>query len=53
VGRAVPDDTRLDRARATIAQAGGGIRAGDFKARPDYLACGYCPYRAICPEAAA
>lgn len=53
VGRAVPDARRLHKASDSIAAAAAGIRRGDFAARPDYLACGYCPYRAVCPEAAA
>jgi DNA helicase-2/ATP-dependent DNA helicase PcrA len=52
-GRAVPDRGRLDRARAKIGQAASGIRQGHFAARPDYLACSYCPYRDICPESIA
>ncbi len=53
VGRAQPDAARLEKASQRIGQAAAGIRAGDFAARPDYLACGYCPYRAVCPDAAA
>ncbi|MEO7118629.1 MAG: PD-(D/E)XK nuclease family protein, partial [Candidatus Limnocylindrales bacterium] len=53
VGRAVPDGTRLEKARARIRQAGRGIRAGAFEARPDHVACGYCPFREICPSSAA
>lgn len=52
-GRSVPDPARLAKARAKIAQAAAGIRAGQFEARPDYLACGYCPYRDICPSSTA
>ncbi|MDQ3493535.1 MAG: ATP-dependent helicase [Chloroflexota bacterium] len=52
-GRTVPEPARLAKARAKIAQAAAGIRAGRFEARPDYLACGYCPYRDICPSSTA
>ncbi len=52
-GRATPDPARLAKARAKIAKAADGIRAGQFEARPDYLACGYCPYRDICPSSTA
>ena len=52
-GRATPDPARLAKARAKIAKAAAGIRAGQFDARPDYLACGYCPYRDICPSSTA
>nr|MDP9481867.1 PD-(D/E)XK nuclease family protein [Chloroflexota bacterium] len=52
VGRAELDAKRLAKARGRIAQASEGIRARDFTARPDPLACGYCPYRDICPSSA-
>jgi DNA helicase-2/ATP-dependent DNA helicase PcrA len=52
IGRAELDPKRLAKARARIAQASDGIRARDFTARPDPLACGYCPYRDICPSSA-
>jgi DNA helicase-2/ATP-dependent DNA helicase PcrA len=52
IGRAELDPKRLARARGRIAQASEGIRARDFTARPDPLACGYCPYRDICPSSA-
>jgi RecB family exonuclease len=52
VGRAELDPKRLAKARAKIAQASEGIRARDFTARPDPLACGYCPFRDICPSSA-
>ncbi len=52
VGRAELDPKRLAKARGRIAQASEGIRARDFTARPDPLACGYCPYRDICPSSA-
>ncbi|MEO7117996.1 MAG: PD-(D/E)XK nuclease family protein, partial [Candidatus Limnocylindrales bacterium] len=53
VGRAVPDPKRLEKARAKIRQAGDGIRARAFDARPDHISCGYCPFREICPSSAA
>ncbi|CAN5768773.1 UvrD-helicase domain-containing protein [soil metagenome] len=53
IGRAVPDRGRLDKARARIAEAAAGIRQGHFPARPDYLACSYCPYRDVCPASTA
>ena len=52
-GRVVPDRARLDKARAKIRDAAAGIREGRFAAKPDYLACSYCPYRDICPESTA
>jgi DNA helicase-2/ATP-dependent DNA helicase PcrA len=53
VGRTEVDPRRLDRARASIRQAAAGIRALDFKATPEYLACGYCAFRDICPSSVA
>ena len=52
IGRAELDPKRLAKAQGRIAQASEGIRARDFTARPDPLACGYCPYRDICPSSA-
>lgn len=52
VGRAELDPKRIAKARGRIAQASEGIRARDFTARPDPLACGYCPFRDICPSSA-
>lgn len=53
VGRATPDPRRLERARTTLAMVADGIRSGDYRARPDVVGCSYCPYRRICPSAAA
>jgi DNA helicase-2/ATP-dependent DNA helicase PcrA len=53
VGRAVVDAKRLARGRASIATAATGIRAGAFEPSPNTLACGYCPFRAICPASVA
>ena len=53
VGRVEVDPKRLAKARQRIAQAAAGIRARDYTARPDYLACTYCAFRDICPASAA
>ena len=53
VGRATVDDKRLARGRAQIQAAASGIRARDFRPRPDLVACSYCPFREICPASAA
>jgi DNA helicase-2/ATP-dependent DNA helicase PcrA len=52
-GRVTPDPARLEKTRMTLEAAADGIRAGRFEARPDYLSCGYCPFRDICPSSAA
>jgi DNA helicase-2/ATP-dependent DNA helicase PcrA len=53
VGRAELDEKRLERARESIRKAAAGIRARRFEATPDYMACGYCAFRDICPASAA
>jgi DNA helicase-2/ATP-dependent DNA helicase PcrA len=53
VGRVEVDPKRLDRARESIRKAATGIRARRFEAAPDYMACGYCAFRDICPASVA
>ncbi|MEO8208011.1 MAG: ATP-dependent DNA helicase [Chloroflexota bacterium] len=53
VGRTAVDPTRLATARGRIRTAASGIRAREYAARPDTMACTYCPYREICPSSAA
>jgi DNA helicase-2/ATP-dependent DNA helicase PcrA len=53
VGRVAVDEKRLDKARESIRRAAQGIRARRFQASPDYLACGYCAFRDICPASMA
>ena len=53
VGRVEVDEKRLEKARASIRKAATGIRARQFAATPDYIACGYCAFRDICPASAA
>lgn len=53
VGRATPDPARLDKARSKLRLAADGIRNGRFDPKPDPIACGYCPFRQICPSSAA
>jgi DNA helicase-2/ATP-dependent DNA helicase PcrA len=52
VGRTEVDEKRLERARDSIRRAAAGIRARRFEATPDYLSCGYCAFRDICPSSA-
>lgn len=51
VGQVTPTERQLDGARAKVAKAAAGIRAGEFEATPGYPACDWCPYRRICPAA--
>jgi DNA helicase-2/ATP-dependent DNA helicase PcrA len=53
VGRVESDPKRLEKARESIRKAAIGIRARRFGATPDYVACGYCAFRDICPASAA
>jgi DNA helicase-2/ATP-dependent DNA helicase PcrA len=53
VGRVEVDEKRLEKARGSIRKAASGIRARSFQATPDYISCGYCAFRDICPASAA
>jgi DNA helicase-2/ATP-dependent DNA helicase PcrA len=52
VGTAPVDRKRIDKAREAIRTAAVGIRARDWTAKPDRLACGWCAFREICPSSA-
>ena len=52
VGRAEVEPKRLEKARERIATAAAGMRARDYTATPDYLACSWCAFRDICPSSA-
>ena len=47
------DPKRLAKARDKIQVAATGIRARDYDAKPDYLACTYCAFRDLCPSSVA
>jgi DNA helicase-2/ATP-dependent DNA helicase PcrA len=53
VGEVAVDPKRLAKARGKIEQAAAGMRARDYTATPDYLACTYCAFRDICPSSVA
>ncbi len=53
VGRVDVDPKRLAKAREKIATAATGMRARDYTPKPDYVACGYCAFRDICPASVA
>ena len=53
VGKVDVDPKRLTKARERIATAAAGIRARDYRATPDAMACSWCPFRDICPSSAA
>jgi DNA helicase-2/ATP-dependent DNA helicase PcrA len=52
VGRVEVDEKRLEKARDSIRRAASGIRARSFDPTPDYISCGYCAFRDICPASA-
>jgi DNA helicase-2/ATP-dependent DNA helicase PcrA len=52
VGRIEPEEKRLDKARESIRRAAVGIRARRYEATPDYMSCGYCAFRDVCPASA-
>jgi DNA helicase-2/ATP-dependent DNA helicase PcrA len=53
VGTVDVDPKRLARAREKIRSAAAGIRARDYRASPEPLACTWCAYRDICPDSVA
>ena len=53
VGRVSPEARKIDAARAAVRVAAEGIRQAEFPTRPDRFACAGCPFRRICPDAAA
>ncbi len=53
VGTVDVDPKRLAKAKDRIATAAAGMRARDYEASPDYLACTYCAFRDICPSSVA
>jgi DNA helicase-2/ATP-dependent DNA helicase PcrA len=53
IGRVAPEPKRLEAAREGIRQAAAGLREGRFEPTPDPIACGYCPFREICPASRA
>lgn len=52
IGRTKRTERELEKTVEVIREASRGIRSGDFRARPSYLACSYCPYQEICPATA-
>jgi len=52
-GRVRPEAGKLGRVRETLATAAAGIAAGQRAPTPDRFACGYCPFRDICPSSVA
>ena len=53
VGKVDVDPRRLAKARERMATAAAGIRAREYPATPDAMACSWCPFRDICPSSMA
>ena len=53
VGETTPEPARLAKARDQLHGAIAGIAAQEFTPRPNPVACGYCPFRQVCPASAA
>jgi DNA helicase-2/ATP-dependent DNA helicase PcrA len=51
-GTGVVEEKHLEMALERIDTAAAGIRAADFAARPEYMACRSCPYSNFCPYTA-
>jgi len=51
VGRIEVTEKDVERVLEAVDKASTGIRACDFDAKPNYLACSYCAYSQICPRA--
>lgn len=49
IGQAKKTEKDLEKTLTQIREVADGIRAGDFTARPSYMACQYCTYNQICP----
>jgi len=49
IGRTRKTEGDLEKTVGRIETIASGIRAGDFAARPTYMACRYCAYQSICP----
>ncbi len=51
IGRSEKNEEDLEKVGEKIEEAAAGIRARNFTAQPSYMACNYCAYNQICPEA--
>jgi ATP-dependent DNA helicase UvrD/PcrA len=52
IGTSTRDEKDLTKTWEKIAKVSSGIRASKYRAKPNYRACGYCPYSEICPASA-
>ena len=40
----------MDKVKLMIDEVAAGLRQQNYKAKPTYMACQYCPYKQICPH---
>lgn len=52
MGSFAPTAKTIQQAEEYVRLAAQGIKAGNFEAKPDFMACTYCPYSPICPYTA-
>jgi len=50
IGHGPKEEDRLEKAVEKIKEAETGIRAQDYRARPDWHSCSFCDFRMICPS---
>jgi DNA helicase-2/ATP-dependent DNA helicase PcrA len=51
IGSAAVDQKRIEQARQKVLDTANAIRERKFEPKPSPIACGYCPFRAICSSA--
>jgi DNA helicase-2/ATP-dependent DNA helicase PcrA len=50
IGTARVREKDLEKIRRLIEEVSVGIRLRHYEAKPEYVACGYCAYEAVCPH---
>ena len=50
VGSAKKEEDDMDKVKLMVDEVATGLRQQNYKAKPTYMACQYCPYKQICPH---
>ncbi len=50
VGSAAKNENDISKIQLMIDKVSTGLRRQNYKAKPTYMACQYCPYKQICPR---
>ena len=50
VGCAKKEEDDMDKVKLLVDEVAAGLRQQNYKAKPTYMACQYCPYKQICPH---